>query len=423
MASSRASISSTPKKASITPDSTGVGQKGWGKQATQRLYTKEIFSNDPLLKSLEGKIAVGFGDYKPWQRTSLPRNRPLLPSRETPVQKRTPSRPISGWNTVSALSRTPGSRAGGITVGERPYSAATQRTNCSSVCAHPWTKKPPPVDDGAFKRHLKLISILEVQIKTRERSIEDYQQRKKELLKDNIDLKSQIEGSEQYVHNDVKELLKKYDRFRGALSTLNKTFEDDLVNARKQLSSAKLKVDKDIAELQYQLNLLDAKVQKKLEEVKVLLNYKDKEYPVKALMIAKLKRKKEILNTAFKEELEELQAVIDTETSKFSEGRRIAKDTIKANITEETIQSMNKNIQDMALQNMIMKKEIEIHKKEVELVEKHNEEMENEISQLLESPELDTKAQMFPGVFSQREKCTPGMDIVLDIPVQEWLPI
>ena len=40
--------------------------RGWGKQAAQRLNTKDQFKNDPLLRTLEGKIAVNFGDYKPW---------------------------------------------------------------------------------------------------------------------------------------------------------------------------------------------------------------------------------------------------------------------------------------------------------------------------------------------------------------------
>lgn len=129
---------------------------GWGKQAAQRLKTKDQFKNDPLLRTLEGRIAVDFGDYKPWQRTTLSK----FP-KDAQTRRRSPSRPLSGLTTVSVGSGPglPGQES--MKMGPRPFSAATS-TACSTICNHPWTKKPPPLDDAEERRKQNVLSILKV---------------------------------------------------------------------------------------------------------------------------------------------------------------------------------------------------------------------------------------------------------------------
>ena len=143
---------------------------GWGKKAAERLSNKEQFKNDPLLKTLEGKIAMNYGDYQPWQRTTNPRHMEKeAPAKAPALSKIARGRPASSRMSNSARSLkgvrredTLLSMAGGA----RPYSAATvhsTRTACSSVCAHPWiVKKPPPVDDADLRRRQNAISIMKV---------------------------------------------------------------------------------------------------------------------------------------------------------------------------------------------------------------------------------------------------------------------
>ncbi|CAH3141859.1 unnamed protein product [Porites lobata] len=391
--------------------------RGWGKQAAQRLNTKDQFKNDPLLRTLEGKIAVNFGDYKPWQRTNLSK----FP-RESTGKKRSSSRPLSGLTTASVGSGPAFAREESMKMPVRPFSAATS-TACSTVCNHPWTKKPPPVDDAEEKRKQNLLAILKIQIKTRQKSIAEYENRKRELLLENMKVVDQMESSENQIHGDVKTLLQKYERFRGAMSTLNEKFGEDLVVTKKRLEETRMLVNKEIAELQLQLNVMDKKLMQKNEEMNILLNYKDKEYPAKALQIAKLKRQQEILASAFKEELEELQAVVDAEREKFSHQRKTVQREITTRVTEDTINAMGDDIKEMALQNMIMKKEVEIHRNEVKLLDANNTKLEAEIREMLDSQALNTQAQIFPEVFGKREKCTPDMELHLDIPTHDWLPI
>jgi len=399
-----------------TEQNTLPSSRGWGKQAAQRLNTKDQFKNDPLLRTLEGKIAVNFGDYKPWQRTSLTK----LP-KESQVKKRSPSRPVSGITTVSVGSG-PGFAREESKIPARPFSAATS-TACSTVCNHPWTKKPPPVDDAEEKRRQNALSILKIQIKTRQKSVAEYEKRKKELLLENMKITNHIESSENEIHGDVKTLLQKYERFRGAMATLSRKFSEDLFITKKRLEETRTLVNKEIADLQLQLDAMDKKLMQKNEEMNILLNYKDKEYPAKALQIAKLRRQREILESTFKEELEDLQAVVDAERDKFSQQGRTVQREITTQVTEDTINAMGDDIKEMALQNMIMKKEVEIHRNEVKLLETNNAKLEAEIREMLDSQALDTQAQIFPEVFGKREKCTPDMELHLDIPTHQWLPI
>lgn len=148
---------STP---SFQPLSTPTSS-GWGKQAAKRFDTSELFNKDPLLKSLQEKISVGFGDYKPWQRTSLPRNAaPTKPT--TPKSVGRPSnRPISSRQTRSSYSAG-GTSKGGNDI-DRPTSGITLRSQCSSVCFHPWMKKTVITPVYTLdKRKLKFLSVLRV---------------------------------------------------------------------------------------------------------------------------------------------------------------------------------------------------------------------------------------------------------------------
>lgn len=137
---------------------------GWGKQAAQRLSNKDQFKNDPLLKTLEGKIAVNYGDYKPWQRTTSPRyGVKAKPGQGPAPSKRVRGRPASSRMSNSAASFRGFRRDDTVLVGPRPFSAATVQTACSSICAHPWiVKKPPPVDDAEERRKQSTISIMKV---------------------------------------------------------------------------------------------------------------------------------------------------------------------------------------------------------------------------------------------------------------------
>lgn len=160
---SRQRMSSSQRfgQGSFGRDSSTSSSGGWGKQATKRFNTSEVFKKDPLLKSLQGKIAVGFGDYKPWQRTNFPRYVPPIKPTESGKAKKVQSRPLSSHTTHSTFSVGGTSKGGPDS--DRPHSAMTLHTQCSSVCMHPWIRKPVLTPINTYdKKTRKTISLIKV---------------------------------------------------------------------------------------------------------------------------------------------------------------------------------------------------------------------------------------------------------------------
>ena len=150
--------------------------QSWGKEIAKTVYSSDHLKNDPLLKTLQGKITVEF-DYKPWQRTSgvgvntsQSSHKKSVPSKTRYKQPnrrklssavKPSSRPVSG-RTVSSIKSFVPLQSGMVTGGIRPFSAETAKSACSSTCVHPWNKKPPVVDDAEEQRKQNAISIMKV---------------------------------------------------------------------------------------------------------------------------------------------------------------------------------------------------------------------------------------------------------------------
>ena len=65
---------------------------------------------------------------------------------------------------------------------------------------------------------------------------------------------------------------------------------------------------------------------------------------------------------------------------------------------------MHPSLKDMALQNMVMIKEIDIHRKNQEELKQQNKTLQQEVQTLLRDPKTNSRLQMFPEFFPQREK-------------------
>merc|ERR1719242_2203679 len=140
-------------------------------------------------------------------------------------------------------------------------------------------------------------------------------------------------------------------------------------------------------------------------------------------MIANLHTELESVKNSNQEDQEELEHIINTELGKYDKERIRLTNDITKKVIEEAVAMMHPSLKDMALQNMVMKKEIEFHKLSQEEMVKTNDALQEEVDQLLRDPRSNFRLQMFPEFFPHRQKCTPDMEVVLDIPTQEWLPI
>ncbi|KAJ8303181.1 hypothetical protein KUTeg_019577 [Tegillarca granosa] len=209
----------------------------------------------------------------------------------------------------------------------------------------------------------------------------------------------------------------------GGINTLSTNFSKEYQASQKELDEARERTESQMAVLEAQNAELDEKLKEKQEELHVLMSYKDKEYPVKAMKIATLQKEIQNLKITNQEDQEDLEHIINTELGKYEKERHKNISTITKLATEQAISLMHPSLKDMALQNMVMKKEIEFHIGEQEKLKRLICDLEHEVHTLLRDPKTNTRIQMFPEFFPTAEKCTPDMDVILDIPTQQWLPI
>ncbi|XP_067651516.1 uncharacterized protein C20orf96-like [Haliotis asinina] len=362
---------------------------GWGKRAASRIDRKQ-FEQDDLLKSLGSQFNVDFSGYDQWQRRSKV---------VQPVQ-----RPSATKDDVS------------FTVGF---------SKSDDLCRHSTyrDKKQAARLEQLQKQRSERIKITELRLQTRRKTLLEYQRRYKELLDENIKLKHAIDSEEIHSHASVKALLRKYEKYRGGMTTLSTNFVKELEDALKDLEETKTKLADSISGLEQQVAIVDEELKSQQYQLHVLNSYKDKEYPVKAMKISNLQKDMEGLKISNQEEQEELQHIINTEIGKYHKKRVQVANEITHTVTENAVSMMHPSLKDMALQNLVMQKEIEFHTREQQDLQEAIQDTEAEVDHMLRDPLTNTRLQMFPEFYSSTKKCTPDMEVILDIPTQEWLPI
>ncbi|ESO95393.1 hypothetical protein LOTGIDRAFT_178346 [Lottia gigantea] len=344
---------------------------GWGRKAATRIDRTQ-FNNDELLKSLGSQFNVDFNNYDQWSRTSKS-------NAHDKSQCAKPSPPTEDDSTSFTVKRLK-------------------------------LKKQATEQENKEKELAQRIDILKVRIKSREKSCSDYQKRSKKYLDEN---RSRWGES----------VLRRYEKYRVGMATINSNFAKELDEALEDLQIAKLKVDSHLSALEKEGKILNEQLTEKQNELSVLVSYKDKEYPVKAMKIAGLNTEIENLKLTNDEDCAELEHIVNTELGKYEKNQTKVTNEVTRNVTEKAVKMMHPSLKDMALQNMVMLKEMEFHKQEQEELEEKSAKLQEEVQKLLKDKKSNVQYQMFPEFYPRKAKCTPDMDIVLDIDTQEFLPI
>ncbi|XP_038044528.1 uncharacterized protein C20orf96-like isoform X1 [Patiria miniata] len=351
-------------------------------------------------------------DYNQWERSSRRIAKSSAKARE-------------GRRLTEESTRTGSS----LVVGSRPQESPTKQFHyyAGPACAHQHKSRsrttPAEEEDDSLKERQRENKVLELLIRSRRKALANYKARQETLLDENTKLREEIEGKEKEVHDEVKSLLRKYERFRGAVSTLTSKFETEKVLARKAYDEAKAKVAKEVEALEKQGQALDNKLRERKTELSVLMSYKDKEYPVRAMKIAELQKQIQYLSTEYEAEINNLISITAIEKDKYYQESEERLHGIKETVTDNAIDSMHDSLKEMAMQNIVMRKEIEGHNGLLEELESTIQDLTQQVSQLRVDPKTSTRQVMFPHLFKETPKCTPDMDVVLDIPTQQWLPI
>lgn len=348
-------------------------------------------------------VSINQGDYNKWQRTRDPTNGNFMRRKRIPVSDETEPVGQKENRIQSKDMKSPGN---------------VKQHSCTHHQVTPNAFEGEQTQDVSTE-----VNVLNLLIKSRLKALQNYRAREEVLLLENEKMRKEIEKQEKDVHGEVTCLLQKYERYRGAISTLTTKFEKEKALANRQFEEAKLHTEQEIKVLDAQVKNADIKLKEKRQQLKMLLSYKDREYPVHAVHIAQLQLQIDTLKKQHKRENIELKRIIKMETEKYQQNQTKDIQDIKEDAINNVMDTLQDGLKEMALQNITMKKEMEEHSEETANIIKMIPCLEKDIKDLKLDPKSDLRRQMFPHLFQEVTKCTPDMDVVLDIPVNQDMQI
>ncbi|XP_042590112.1 uncharacterized protein C20orf96-like [Cyprinus carpio] len=105
------------------------------------------------------------------------------------------------------------------------------------------------------------------------------------------------------------------------------------------------------------------------------------------------------------------------------ERRQCEKEQVLSAVVEKHASHFPSIVKLMASQNDTMREEIHKQKRLVMEMERKNEELRKCIRELQLSRPKNLRREIFPDVFLKSDKCTPDMDVHLNVPQVDLLPV
>ncbi|XP_063071643.1 uncharacterized protein C20orf96 homolog [Engraulis encrasicolus] len=286
------------------------------------------------------------------------------------------------------------------------------------------TKKNLEVEraEVSVKRKDKKIKTLSLLARSQKKSVEDLEALCAVIQQSNQLLAQQIRDTDQKSLLSAGEFLDRHEKLGTSISAFNDWGQSQITEAKLALDQSEEESKRRLSGLQKELSLLHSRLGNAQVELHTLKTYKDKEYPVKVLMISSLKRELEYLQETQQEEYEDMKQQCHNAKMKLAEQITQSKQKVLISTAKENSSRIPHFIKQMAVDNKAMKAVIEIYKKEIEKLGETNETLSQSV-QDLRLARKNVKEQIFEDVFTTFEKCTADMDVVLNIPKAEWLPI
>ncbi|XP_047396429.1 uncharacterized protein C20orf96 homolog isoform X3 [Sciurus carolinensis] len=230
-----------------------------------------------------------------------------------------------------------------------------------------------------------------------------------------------IQDTEQTTALSVRAMLQQQDTLTSIIDILECSNRKRLQQLKSELEDWEHKEESKISSLVLQVEQLNAKVQKTQEEVNFLSTYMDHEYPVRSVHIANLARQLQQAKDDQQDELDNL-----------SEMRRMVLESLSNKILEKK----KKILRSLAKRTLHPHEEALLHKVQDSQLRQRGRSTVTEFIEGLKErlPVLRTEAEelraqmqdprevVFKDVLLWRPKCTPDMDVILNLPEEELLP-
>ncbi|PAA65055.1 hypothetical protein BOX15_Mlig018947g2 [Macrostomum lignano] len=310
---------------------------------------------------------------------------------------------------------------GAFSISESPSRVGSA---CSlSKCNHPWNnfraREAARLEEEKKKARMKEIK---VKIRLHEKTLHDIKKRQTELIKSNLDMFHLIENDERVNLKSADDCLRRYQKSRDGIHVMRQRFDRQRQELQAELDELKQRLGASTQKLQSQLQAVVDEVNEIYAELALLNNYKDKIYPERLVLIHQLKQQLASAQLDNEEEEERLLEVIQAEQRKLMGQDSQSLEAMRAGVAKKAVSELHPSIVGMADENRKLAQDIEFHRDLNCRLRAEIRSLEAANDALRRDPEAAVPSSMFPQIFRRQEKCTPDMDVVLDIPTRK-LPI
>ncbi|KAM7150320.1 uncharacterized protein C20orf96 homolog [Macrochelys suwanniensis] len=348
-------------------------------------------------------------DYSKWQRIEAKKKKPVahkpaLPPITSPSEDRKSKGSSAGrQKDKQSVLFSPSSFLPSRTAPSLNPSFAQQKTSAKET---------------DLTKSLENIKIIKKLTKSKRKSLNELKHHSATLVETNGRLAQDIQEADASTAKCSRDLLQQYEMFGTVISTLRDSNQNQVGVARGELQETEKMVEKNLRKLKYQVDHMNTKVQMLQEELNVLRTYMDKEYPVKAVQIAFMRRNIRNLKEEQQDEMEDIEDLAKTVMQQLEKKVQDEKEQILQAVAKDKAFLYQEGLKQMALNNRILRNEIQMQKKIIpELLEEITE-LRKSVTTLRWSAR-DPREVIFADVLLRRPKCLPDTEIVLNIPLEE----
>ncbi|XP_051529076.1 uncharacterized protein C20orf96 homolog, partial [Myxocyprinus asiaticus] len=275
------------------------------------------------------------------------------------------------------------------------------------------------VEQEHTKDNFKALKLLITSTKEAIKVLEEHCEHLKER---NLQIAKTIIDTERSSFSRAKELLIQQVQMGRSVAFFKQWSGSQIRNIKAELTDIQEASQKHLHDLQEQLDIVTSKVVKAKKELHTLKTYKDMEYPVKALQIADMESELNKLREKKQVEQKDVTLLFKKEMANLERCQRQREQAVLSAIAEKHESLIPPIIKLMASHNHTLREEIHMYRKEIMELRQKTKELMKSIQELkLSRPNL--RREIFPDVFLKSDKCSPDMDVHLNIPQEDLLPI
>ncbi|XP_030885383.1 uncharacterized protein C20orf96 homolog [Leptonychotes weddellii] len=258
-------------------------------------------------------------------------------------------------------------------------------------------------------------------LRNRQTTLQELSNHEVFLTKLNWELIKAIQDMEDSSALKVRTMLYRQDILETVMDILECSNKKKLQKLKYELKEWEEKEESKMQSLARQVEQLNAKIEKTYKEVSFLSTYMDHDYPVRSVQIANLVRQLQQIKDSQQDELDDLSEMRRMVLQSLSNQiQKKKKKLLKALVVksqqphQEALLQKTRDSQDMLKCMDKFREFINQFEEEIPILKAEVEQLQVQVQ--------EPREIIFADVLLRRPKCTPDMDVILNIPVEELLP-